>query len=87
MLTLLGKVIDQITRNPIAEAKLMLQKEEGSSTDIAQITDAHGGFSYNALDPGTYSLQVHAEAYKTQIRRLEIGQDTIYKILIQMDKK
>lgn len=61
-----GKVIDSVTRTPIAGATVKL------SDGVIRITDLNGNFSYAIVLNGAYTLTVSAPSYLTQTNSVTV---------------
>ena len=64
--SLSGKVIDSLTRTPIAGATVKL------SAGMIRTTDLNGNFSYAIVLNGTYTLTVSAPSYLTQTNSVTV---------------
>ena len=62
-----GKVIDSKTQEPIQSVIVSIR-----NTNLLQLTDASGKFSFNSQVFGSQLLQVSSEGYKEQILQIEI---------------
>ncbi len=57
-----GRVLDNTTREPVVSANILLV-----GTTLGTTTDLNGSFTLSNLEPGSYSLQVSALGYRTQL--------------------
>ena len=86
MHTVEGTVIDHITGLPIEDARVMLQKEGGSMSDIAQLTGEDGSFKWPSLASGEYDLHVHYNGYESQVIQLSCQNEGNYSISVALLK-
>lgn len=62
-----GQVVDAANQEPVAGAQITLHGE-GKETS----TDEDGAFSFEALEPGTYTLTASAEGYEEWEQEVEV---------------
>jgi len=69
-----GRILDNDTGNPIANAAITLTE----NTDISTTTDEQGRFSLDGVEPGAYTLNYQIAGYSgaTQFANVAIGQVT-----------
>lgn len=77
-LRLTGKVIDQDSHLPISGASVHLV-----DSDLERVSDPHGFFSIDHLQPGTYQLQIRSLGFKTTEMSIELESNS--RITIEMD--
>ena len=84
MSIIIGKVIDVLTRKPIAEASVLLNNTQSFSTDIAQLTNDNGEFKWQGLKKGVYSILVIVEGYKSKNIRVTCNGNGSIKIVVSL---
>lgn len=62
-----GKVIDSKTQNPVQSVIVSIQ-----NTNLMQLTDANGKFTFNKVDAGKQLLLLKSNGYKDQLIQVEI---------------
>ncbi len=73
-----GKVIDSITKKPLAGVSIFL-----SNTSLGTVSNDNGGFKIENIPPGKYELIASSLNYKTTVTTLPLGQSAT-SILINM---
>ncbi|HBU77242.1 MAG TPA: TonB-dependent receptor, partial [Muricauda sp.] len=68
-----GKVIDEISNEPVAYAAVVIKSEDGSQTITGGITTEDGSFEINKLPDGTFIFEVQYIGYKTYSQKLVIS--------------
>lgn len=68
-----GKVIDEISNEPVAYAAVVIKSEDGSQTITGGITTEDGSFEINKLPDGTFVFEVQYIGYKTYSQKLVIA--------------
>ncbi|MBW8200506.1 TonB-dependent receptor domain-containing protein [Flagellimonas abyssi] len=68
-----GKVIDEISNEPVAYAAVVIKSEDGSQTITGGITTEDGSFEINKLPDGTFIFEVQYIGYKTYSQKLVIA--------------
>ncbi|MCR9227606.1 MAG: TonB-dependent receptor family protein [Flavobacteriaceae bacterium] len=68
-----GKVIDEISNEPVAYAAVVIKSEDGSKTITGGITTEDGSFEINKLPDGTFIFEVQYIGYKTYSQKLVIA--------------
>jgi TonB-dependent starch-binding outer membrane protein SusC len=79
--TIKGKVIDQLTNEPLAGVKIQI---EGTSN--ACYTDLEGNFNFGSVKPGNYNLATSLISYEhTTFKNvsLESGEDHSLKMVLK----
>jgi hypothetical protein len=56
-----GRVTDEVTGRPVSDALVVVTDGPGPLPDAVVLTDADGGFSIPALEPGNWALEVDAD--------------------------
>lgn len=67
-----GKVVDSKTQKPLQNVIASIQ-----NTNLTQLTDANGKFSFNNVVVGVQLLQIKTQGYKDQLIQIEIIQGKI----------
>ena len=62
-----GKVVDSKTQNPLQSVIVSIQ-----NTNLMQLTDADGKFTFNKVDVGNQLLLLKSNGYKDQLIQIEI---------------
>ncbi len=62
-----GKVVDSKTQNPLQSVIVSIQ-----NTNLMQLTDANGKFTFNKVDVGNQLLLLKSNGYKDQLIQIEI---------------
>lgn len=62
-----GKVVDSKTQNPLQSVIVSIQ-----NTNLMQLTDANGKFTFNKVDVGNQFLLLKSNGYKDQLIQIEI---------------
>jgi Carboxypeptidase regulatory-like domain/CarboxypepD_reg-like domain len=75
-----GKVIDSVTRTPIAGATVKL------SDGMIRTTDLNGNFSYAIVLNGTYALTVSALSYLTQTTSVTVTSNHTTYVLVVLGR-
>lgn len=63
--TLIGKVFDSVTENPVCFSNAVLVSDGKDSTLMGTITDKNGFFKIDRIKPGKYHLEISFIGYKT----------------------
>jgi TonB-linked SusC/RagA family outer membrane protein len=67
--TISGRVIDQTTQNPVADAQVVL-----AGTQRGAQTDQQGRFTITGVPAGTYELRVRRVGYAPTVQRVTVGE-------------
>ena len=62
-----GKVVDSKTQEPVQSVIVSIQ-----NTNLTQLTDANGKFSFNKMDVGNQLLLLKSNGYKDQLIQIEV---------------
>lgn len=62
-----GKVVDSKTQEPVQSVIVSIQ-----NTNLTQLTDANGKFSFNKMDVGNQLLLLKSNGYKDQLVQIEV---------------
>lgn len=62
-----GQAVNADTQEPVSGANITLVNEDEETT-----TDEDGSFSFEELDPGTYTLNARAEGYENWEQEVEV---------------
>lgn len=78
--TLKGKIIDQTTKQPIAESIIKVK-----NTTFETITDSFGEFTINTIPEGNYTIIITANGFQTkEINDVIITRSKVFYIEIEM---
>lgn len=70
-----GKVVDSKTQIPIQSVIVSIQ-----NTNLMQLTDANGKFSFDKVETGKQFLLFRSEGYKDQLIQIEISEEQLLDI-------
>ena len=73
-------------RRPLGGARVYVVSAPVSMPDIAQLTDAQGGFALAAPAAGTYRIGIAAENYAPQERDVKVAAAAPGEILFELRK-
>jgi hypothetical protein len=62
-----GVVVNSVTGRPLAQAHVDVAPDDGSSKEIEAITGVDGGFSFDGLPAGSWTLSADRKGYQRQI--------------------
>ncbi|TRX27906.1 TonB-dependent receptor [Flavobacterium franklandianum] len=62
-----GKVVDSKTQNPLQSVIVSIQ-----NTNLTQISDSNGKFSFNKVEVGNQLIRIRTNGYKDQLLQVEI---------------
>ena len=68
-----GHVVDNLTKQPVAYAAVVIKSEDGSKTITGGITTEDGNFEVKKLPDGTFIFEVQFIGYKTYSQKLVIA--------------
>ena len=68
-----GKVIDNVSNQPVAYAAVVIKSEDGTETITGGITTEDGNFEINKLPDGTFIFEVQYIGYKTHSQKLVVA--------------
>nr|WP_321414028.1 TonB-dependent receptor [uncultured Allomuricauda sp.] len=68
-----GKVIDNVSNQPVAYAAVVIKSEDGTETITGGITTEDGNFEINKLPDGTFIFEVQYIGYKTYSQKLVVA--------------
>jgi hypothetical protein len=83
-LTLSGRVVDQVSGEPIRGATVTLNEAAARMQPVSQTTlsDANGGFTFTALKPSRYMITAQKRGYADP--RLRAGQSRLLNVQSSM---
>ena len=67
-----GRVVDRRGR-PVAGAAVLIEASSAPHPDIAALSGGDGGFGFDDLAPGSYTLLARSEAGATGRAQVELG--------------
>ncbi|USD25604.1 TonB-dependent receptor domain-containing protein [Flagellimonas marinaquae] len=68
-----GTVVDELSKQPVAYAAVVIKSEDGSQTITGSITTENGTFEIDKLPDGTFLFEVQFIGYKTYSQKLVIA--------------
>jgi GH35 family endo-1,4-beta-xylanase len=80
--TVSGFILDNETKKPIKKARVHLVE-----LDRIVLTDDEGGYNFNKVPPGNYTIEVHADKYKIVSRCFELLPQEEEELNIYLMKK
>lgn len=85
--TLTGTVIDSRDGASLIGATVVLRNAESGELVTGATTDANGGFQFDQVEPGTYTMEVRFIGYKEQQRTLtlESGESRDLDVELEME--
>lgn len=74
-----GEVVDATTGEPVEHVEISL-----SETEKTAMTGEEGEFSFEELEPGTYTVEVKADGYEEWSQTVEVAEDRTSELNISL---
>jgi hypothetical protein len=83
-----GQITGRVTAaagHPIADAVVLITGDSPSHRDLAALTDPQGGYRFDGLSPGLYTLLVNAEGRAQQTGQIFVTAGQVAELNFSFD--